>query len=47
MKYDRGDSFCFDFVPYQISFGSKLKENCHHDHIPLNFEGNRNIFLSV
>ena len=48
MGYDRDDSFPFDFEPNGIPFGSKSKENCHHDHIPFNVKGNVNIvFLSV
>ena len=37
MRYDRGGSFPFDFEPNGISYGSKSKETCHHDHIPFNF----------
>ena len=48
MGYDRGGSVPSDFEPNGISFGSEnLKENCHHDHIPLNFKGNRKIHFSV
>ena len=48
MGYDRGDSFPFDFEPNGIPFGSEnRKENCHHDHIPFNKEGNGNIVFSV
>ena len=47
MEYDRGDSFRFDFEPNRITFGSEnRKENCHHDHIPLNVKGNGNIVFS-
>ena len=48
MGYDRGDSFLFNFEPNGIPFGSEnRKENCHHDHIPLNVKGNGNIVFSV
>ena len=48
MGYDHGDSFPFDFEPNGISFGSENQnENCHHDHIPFNSEGNGNIVSSV
>ena len=47
MRYDRGDSFPFDFEPIGIPFGSKSKGNGHHDHIPFNVKGNGNIFFSV
>ena len=40
MGYDRGDSFPFDFESNGVPFGSKRKENCHHDHIPFNAKGN-------
>ena len=40
MGYDHGDSFIFDLV-------QNRKENCHHDHIPFNVKGNRNIVFSV
>ena len=43
---DHGDSFPFDFEPNGIPFGS-LVENCHHDHIPFNVIGNRNIVFSM
>ena len=44
MEYDRGDSFPFNFKPNEIPFGSEnLKENCHHDRIPFNLKGNRNL----
>ena len=46
--YDCGDSFLFDFEPNGIPFGSEnRKENCHHDHIPFNVEGNVIIIFSV
>ena len=39
MGYDRGDRFPFDIEPNGTPFGSKSKkENCHHDHIPLNLQ---------
>ena len=40
MGYDRGDSFPFDFEPNR-------KKNCHHNHIPFNLEGNRNLLFSM
>ena len=48
MGYDRGDSFLFNFEPNGNPFGSENhKENCHHDHIPINMKGNGNIVFSV
>ena len=48
MGYDRGDSFPFEFEPNEFPFGSEnRKENCHHDRIPFNLKGNRNIVFSV
>ena len=48
MGYDCGDSFPFDFEPNGIPFGSENRnENCHHDHVPFNVEGNGNIVFSV
>ena len=47
MGCDRGDSFPFDFEPNGSPFGSNRKENCHHDHIPFNAKGNRNLVFSV
>ena len=48
MECDRGDSFLFDFETNEIPFGSEnQKENCHHDHIPLNLKGNESIGFSV
>ena len=47
MKYDLGDSFPFDFEPNGIPFASNRKKNCHHNHIPFNVKGNRNIVSSV
>ena len=41
MKYDRGDSFPFDFE----SNGIISKWN--HDHIPFNLKGNRMLAFSV
>ena len=48
MGYDRGDSFPFNFLN-QIDFHlvQNRKENCNHDHIPLNLKGNGNIVFSV
>ena len=48
MGYDRGDSFPFDFLD-QMEFHlvQNRKEICHHDHIPFNVKGNRNVVLSV
>ena len=40
IEYDRGYGFPFDFEPNGISFGSKSKKNCHHDHMPLILKGN-------
>ena len=48
MGYDRSDSFPFDFEPNGIPFGSEnRKENSHHEHIPLNLEGNEILVFSV
>ena len=48
MGYDRGDGFPSDFEQNGIPFGSEnRKENCHHDHIPLNVKGNGNRVFSV
>ena len=48
MGFDRDDSFPFDFEPNGIPFGSEnWKENCHHDHIPLNLKRNGNIVFSA
>ena len=48
MRYERGDSFLFDFESNGIPFGSEnRKQNRHHDHMPLNLKGNGNIVLSV
>ena len=47
MEDDRGDRFPFDFEPNRIPFGSNRKVYCHHDHIPFNMKGNRNIVFSV
>ena len=47
MEYDCGDSFILDSELNGIPFGSNWKENCHHDHIPFNVKGNRNIVFSV
>ena len=44
LGYDRGDSFPSDF---ELNLVQNRKENCHHDHIPLNLEGNGNIVFSV
>ena len=40
MEYDRDYSFPSRFEPNLTPFGLKLKENCHHDHIPLILKGN-------
>ena len=41
-------SFPFDFELDGIPFGSEnRKENCHHDHIAFNLEGNGNLVLSA
>ena len=45
--YGRGGSVPFDFEPNGIPFGSNLKGKRHHDHIPLNLQGNANVFFSV
>ena len=37
----------FNIEPNGIPFGSKLKGNCRHDHIPLNMKGNGNIVFLV
>jgi len=48
MEYDHGDSFPFDFEPNGFLFGSEnRKENCHHDDIPFNLNGNANPAFSV
>ena len=49
MGSDRGDSFRFNFEPPNgILFGSEnRKENCHHNHIPLNVKGIGNKVFSV
>ena len=47
MGYDRDVSFPFDFEPNENQFGSKSKENCHHEHIPFNVKGNGGIVFSV
>ena len=41
--------FWVDNVENQMEFNlvQKRKENSHHDHIPLNVKGNRNLFFSV
>ena len=38
MGYDCGDSFPSDFEPYESTFGSKSKENCHHDYFSHNLK---------
>ena len=41
MGYDCRESFPFNFKPNGNPFGSEnRKENCLHDHIPLNLKGN-------
>ena len=47
MGYDRGDSFPFDFKSNGVPLVQNRKENCHHDHIPLNLKGIGNIVFSV
>ena len=48
MGYDRGDSLPFDFESNGFSFGSEnRKDNCHHDHIPFNLNGNGILVFSV
>ena len=47
MGYDRGDSFPFNLNQIDFHLVQNRKENCLHDHIPLNVEGNRNIVFSV
>ena len=44
MGYERGDSFPFDFLN-QVEFYlvQNQKENCRHNHIPFNVEGNGNV----
>jgi len=44
MEYDRGDSFLIDFKQLEFNSVHNQKENCHHDQIPSNLEGNGNIF---
>ena len=41
MGYDRGDSFSSNVNPNGIPLGSKTG---HHDHIPINFKRNANLF---
>ena len=40
MEYDHSESFSLDFEPNGFPFGTKSKENCHHDHIPFKLGGN-------
>ena len=48
MRYDRGDSFAFDFEPNGISFGSKSKGKLsNRDHISFNVKGNGNTVYSA
>ena len=48
MGYDRGDSVSFDFLnQMEFHLVQNRKQNCHHDHIPFNVKGNRNIVFSV
>ena len=48
MGYDRGDSFPFDFLnQMEFHLVQNRKENCHHDHIPLNVKGNGILVFSV
>ena len=49
MGYDRGLTvFHFDFLnQMEFHLVQNRKENCHHDHIPINVKGNGNIVFSV
>ena len=48
MGYDRGDGFPFDFLnQMEFHLVQNVKENCHHDHIPINSKGNGNIVFSM
>ena len=48
IKYDRGDSFPFDFEPTEIPFGSKLKGKLSPRSYPIQYERKCNAsFLSV
>ena len=49
IKYDRSDSFLFDFEPNWITFGSKSnrRDYCHRDHVLLNLKGNGILVFSV
>ena len=48
MRYDRGDSFPFEFQPKGIPFGSKSKEKVSPRSYPIQFERKWNTsFLSV
>ena len=40
MGYDCGYSFPFESELNGFPFCLKSKENCHHNHIPFNLEGN-------
>ena len=40
MGYDRGDSFLSILNHMDFHLVQNRKENCHHDHIPFNMEGN-------
>ena len=46
-KYDRGDSFSFDFEPNGIILVPNQKENCHQDHISFNLKANKNLFFRL
>ena len=48
MGDEREDSFPFNSEPNENLYGSEnQKENCPHDHIPLNLKGNGDTVLSV
>ena len=47
MRYDRGDSFLSFLNQMEFHLVQNRKENCPHDHIPFNMEGNENIVFSV
>ena len=48
MRYDRGDSFPFDFEPNGNPFGSKLREKLSRRSYPIQYERKRKCsFLSV
>ena len=48
MRYDRGDSFPYDFLnQIELNLVQNQKENCHHDHIPFSVKANGNIVFPV